>query len=434
MFAEAERLAPTVLVLDELDSLAPKRDGEGNDQEKRVVATLQTCLDKLQMNQSRVAVIGTTSRVEGISPTLRRPGRLDLEVEVGVPGPEDRLVILGVYLEQAKHALSQEDIKTIAQETHGFVGADLSSLFGTAMLAAQESESDLNLSHFRSARSLVKPSAMREVQVEVPSVSWDDIGGLDDLKLKLNQAVDWPIRHPEVFARMGIKPPRGVLMYGPPGCSKTMIAKALANESGLNFLSIKGPELFSKWVGESEKAVRELFRRARSVAPSIVFFDEIDALGGARGEGGSKVGERVLAQLLTEMDGVESLVGVTVLAATNRPDMMDRALLRPGRLDRVIYVPLPDLETRKQVLRIHSARVPVAGLNTAELAARTEGYSGAELAAVCNEAALAALEEFSDANFVTEKHFNKALLVIKPRIQDDLLRIYDEFRKDHDKS
>jgi len=239
-----------------------------------------------------------------------------------VPGPEDRLQILEVYLDQSNHALSVEDIKAVAQETHGFVGADLSSLYGTAMLAAQESESDLNLTHFRSARSLVKPSAMREVQVEIPTVCWDDIGGLDDLKLKLNQAVDWPIRHPEVFIRMGIKPPRGVLMYGPPGCSKTMIAKALANESGLNFLSIKGPELFSKWVGESEKAVRELFRRARAVAPSIVFFDEIDALGGARGEGGSKVGERVLAQLLTEMDGVESLVGVTVLAATNRPDMM----------------------------------------------------------------------------------------------------------------
>merc|ERR1719225_1255034 len=280
--------------------------------------------------------------------------------------------------------------------------------------------------HMKTVMPKVKPSAMREVMVEVPQVSWTDIGGLEELKLKLRQAVEWPVKHPEVFTRMGISAPRGLLMYGPPGCSKTMIAKALANESGLNFLSIKGPELFSKWVGESERAVREVFRRARQVKPSIVFFDEIDAVGGSRGEGGGKVGDRVLAQLLTEMDGVEGLEGGTVVAATNRPDMMDQALLRPGRLDRVVYVPLPDLETRRQVLKVHTRKIPLAtDVNLEEVAQSTEGYSGAEVAAVCNEAALAALEESVEAQVVGERHFKLALGSVTPRISAELFTVYD---------
>merc|ERR1719348_1182099 len=246
------------------------------------------------------------------------------------------------------------------------------------------------------------------------------------------QAVEWPIKHPDIFLRMGITAPRGLLMYGPPGCSKTMIAKALANESGLNFLSIKGPELFSKWVGESERAVREVFRRARQVKPSIVFFDEIDAIGGARGGGAGKVGDRVLAQLLTEMDGVEGLQGVTVVAATNRPDMMDTALLRPGRLDRVVFVPLPDLDTRMKVIAVHTRKIPISkDLNLEMIARRTEGYSGAEIAAVCNEAALSALEENVNIDEVTGKHFQIALNNLKPRISKDLFKIYDKFQSDH---
>merc|ERR1719187_2865447 len=284
-----------------------------------------------------------------------------MEVEIGVPGVKARADILTGILGEVKSTVLEEELTRLARDTHGFVGADLESLVGQARLEAG-SEKVLTMEHLLKVRPRVKPSAMREVLVEVPEVTWADIGGLEGLKLKLRQAVEWPVKHPEVFTRMGITPPKGLLMYGPPGCSKTMIAKALANESGLNFLSIKGPELFSKWVGESERAVREVFRKARQVKPSIVFFDEIDAIGGARGGsgGGGKVGDRVLAQLLTEMDGVEGLQGVTVVAATNRPDMMDQALLRPGRLDRVVYVPLPDMNTRRKVLEVHTRAIPIS--------------------------------------------------------------------------
>merc|ERR1719427_1245331 len=307
-FEEAIRDSPSILFIDEVDSLAPRRENGGSDQERRVLATLVTLLDRLNTSSSKVVVIAATSRLEGVDPSLRRPGRLDMEVEIGVPNVNQRREILsGMLDEQEKgHKLVKEEVAMIAGETHGFVGADLQSLVSLAIMAAKEMKEDLSMKHMKTVMPKVKPSAMREVMVEVPQVSWTDIGGLDDLKLKLKQAVEWPIKHPEIFIRMGISAPRGLLMYGPPGCSKTMIAKALANESGLNFLSIKGPELFSKWVGESERAVREVFRKARQVKPSIVFFDEIDAIGGARGGGGGggKVGDRVLAQLLTEMDGV----------------------------------------------------------------------------------------------------------------------------------
>merc|ERR1712012_601480 len=392
-------------------------------------------MDSLHQDQSRVLVVAASSKLDNIEPALRRPGRLDLEVEVGVPDARQRREILLVKLSDTDHELSSENIDKIAADTHGFVGADVEALVSQAAMKAKEDHSRITFDHFVAAKTRVKPSGMREVAIEIPQVSWTDIGGLDNLKLKLRQAVEWPIKHPEVFTRMGITPPKGLLMYGPPGCSKTMIAKALANESGLNFLSIKGPELFSKWVGESERAVREVFRKARQVKPSIVFFDEIDAVGGSRGGGGGgggKVGDRVLAQLLTEMDGVESLTGVTVVAATNRPDMMDTALLRPGRLDRVVFVPLPDLDTRKKVLTVHTRKIPVSkDLNLEEIAIRTEGYSGAEIAAVCNEAALSALEENVNIDEVTEKHFEIALNNLKPRISKDLFKIYDKFQSDH---
>eukprot|EP00092_Neocalanus_flemingeri_P019952 GFUD01021611.1.p1 GENE.GFUD01021611.1~~GFUD01021611.1.p1 ORF type:complete len:834 (-),score=379.80 GFUD01021611.1:19-2520(-) len=436
-FEEASKLSPSILFIDELDSLAPRRESGGSEQERRVVASLVTLMDRLHSMHTRVVVVAATSRLEGVDPSLRRPGRLDMEVEIGVPDVRQRQEILAGMLEELEdgHKLVVEEVVRLAGDTHGFVGADIQALISLALVAAREECKDLTMEHFMRVRSKVKPSAMREVMVEVPQVTWADIGGLDDLKLKLRQAVEWPIKHPEVFTRMGISAPRGLLMYGPPGCSKTMIAKALANESGLNFLSIKGPELFSKWVGESERAVREVFRKARQVKPSIVFFDEIDAIGGARGGGGGgggRVGDRVLAQLLTEMDGVEGLAGVTVVAATNRPDMMDQALLRPGRLDRVVYVPLPDMDTRRKVLEVHTRSIPLG--NTVDLnmvAARTEGYSGAEVAAVCNEAALAALEENVTAKKVTEEHFETALKNLKPRISAELFSVYDKFQADH---
>ena len=436
-FNEAKAASPCVLLIDELDSLAPKRDsGGGSDQERRVLATLLTLLDSLhhEDRDKRLVVVAATSKLDGVEPALRRPGRLDMEIEVGVPHAHQRGQIFREMLRDCEHSLTEEAILTLARDTHGYVGADIEALINLAAMKAKETQAKVTWDHVMIAKTRVKPSGMREVMVEIPHVTWADIGGLEDLKLKLRQAVEWPVRHPEVFTRMGISAPRGLLMYGPPGCSKTMIAKALANESGLNFLSIKGPELFSKWVGESERAVREVFRKARQVKPSIVFFDEIDAVGGSRGGdgGGSRVGDRVLAQLLTEMDGVESLAGVTVVAATNRPDMMDPALLRPGRLDRVVHVPLPDLDTRRRVLEVHTRKIPLGDcVNLETVAERTEGYSGAEIAAVCNEAALAALEDDVNTERVTDKHFQTALANFKPRLSQSLFDIYKKFQSEH---
>ena len=436
-FDEAKAASPCVLLIDELDSVAPKRDnGGGSDQERRLIASLLTLLDSLhhEDRDKRLVVVAATSKLGNVEPALRRPGRLDMEIEIGVPNAYQRQQIIQEMLVDIDHTLLEENILNMARNTHGYVGADIEALVNLAVMKAKETQSVVTWDHFVVAKTRVKPSGMREVMVEIPHVTWADIGGLDELKLKLRQAVEWPVKHPEVFTRMGISAPRGLLMYGPPGCSKTMIAKALANESGLNFLSIKGPELFSKWVGESERAVREVFRKARQVKPSIVFFDEIDAVGGSRGGsgGGGRVGDRVLAQLLTEMDGVESLAGVTVVAATNRPDMMDPALLRPGRLDRVVYVPLPDLDTRRRVLEVHTRKIPVGdSVNLETVAERTEGYSGAEIAAVCNEAALAALEEDVNTDTVTEAHFQTALNNLKPRISQNLFEIYKKFQSEH---
>lgn len=281
----------------------------------------------------------------------------------------------------------------------------------------------------------IQPSAMKEVAIQVPNVRWEDIGGQSELKQKLKQAVEWPLKHPEAFVRMGIVPPRGLLMYGPPGCSKTMIAKAMAKESGLNFLSVKGPELFDKYVGESERAVREIFRRARAAAPAIIFFDEIDALAARRGGGGGGgVGDRVLAQMLTEMDGVQQLDGVTVIAATNRPDMVDKALLRPGRMDRVVYVPLPDADTRAEIFRLRISKMPVDGESVAieDLVSRTEGLSGAEVVAVCHEAAMAGLAEGISVDKICRRHFDAALEMVKPQVDQGLIHFYENYHKTKD--
>ncbi|XP_005176271.1 ATPase family gene 2 protein homolog A [Musca domestica] len=432
---------PSLVVIEDVHNLCPKQ--ETNDVVKRVAIAFFNLLDSLSHKREaqKCFVLATTSNIELLNPSIRRCGRLDCEVEVAAPTPVGREEILHCLLKKVeKHKLREEDIHEIAQITHGFVGADLANLIYNATLKAminafKAGDVVLQMEDINSALLIVKPSAMREVLIECPNVRWSDIGGQDELKLKLQQAIEWPLKHAEQFQRLGIKPPRGILMYGPPGCSKTMIAKALATESQLNFLSIKGPELFSMWVGESERAVREVFRKARQVAPSIVFFDEIDAIGGERSEGasggsGSSVKERVLTQLLTEMDGVESLQNVTIVAATNRPDMIDKALLRPGRIDRIIYVGLPNAEARRQIFSIKLKKMPLAeDVKIDELVQRTEGYSGAEIQAVCHEAALKTLEESFDATAVTMTQFDYALTVVRPRTSSELLRLYEEYQK-----
>ncbi|XP_072261900.1 ATPase family gene 2 protein homolog A isoform X2 [Pyxicephalus adspersus] len=448
IFAEASERHPSIIFIDELDALCPKREGAQNEVEKRVVASLLTLMDGIgsEESQGQLLVLGATNRPHSLDPALRRPGRFDKEIEIGVPNSQGRLDILRRILLNVPHQLSVEDLTQLADSAHGYVGADLAALCKEAGLNAMlrklgelNSPSDskvaglvvITLNDFLKAMSDVRPSAMREVAVDVPKVSWSDIGGLENVKLKLKQAVEWPLKHPESFIHMGIQPPKGVLLYGPPGCSKTMIAKALANESGLNFLTVKGPELMNKYVGESERAVREIFRKARAVAPAILFFDEIDALAVERGSSGSgHVADRVLAQLLTEMDGVEQLKDVVILAATNRPDLIDKALMRPGRIDRIIYVPLPDAATRKEILRLRFRSMPVdPEVNLEELVMRTQKYSGAEITAVCREAALLALQEDIHAQCILQRHFDQALTIVTPRIPDSLITFFEAYQQ-----
>ncbi|NXD12803.1 SPAT5 protein, partial [Nothocercus nigrocapillus] len=399
IFAEASLRRPSIIFIDELDALCPKREGAQNEVEKRVVASLLTLMDGIgsEGTEGQLLVLGATNRPHALDAALRRPGRFDKEIEIGIPNAQDRLDILQKLLKKVPHLLTAAELAQLADSSHGYVGADLAALCKEAGLHAlrralgtraewldSEVAGSLRITFqdFLQATKEVRPSAMREVAVDVPKVSWSDIGGLEDVKLKLKQAVEWPLKHPDSFIRMGIQPSKGVLLYGPPGCSKTMIAKALAHESGLNFLAVKGPELMNKYVGESERAVREIFRKARAVSPSILFFDEIDALAVERGSssGAGNVADRVLAQLLTEMDGIEQLKDVTILAATNRPDMIDKALLRPGRIDRIIYVPLPDEATRTEIFKLHFRSMPVSDeVCLAELVEHTEKYSGAEV-------------------------------------------------------
>ncbi|KAH8293075.1 hypothetical protein KR044_000491 [Drosophila immigrans] len=428
---------PTLMLLEDVQTLCPKQ--ENSDLVKRVSLAFLALLDQLSSSNrsgsQRTFLLATSSQIEALHPSIRRAGRLDCELELGVPTPQSRREILQCLLQSVQHKLSVEEIEEIASITHGYVGADLANLVYAATLGAlKDSTRSVALQDLQSALTHVKPSAMREVLIENPNVLWSDIGGQAALRLTLQQAIEWPLLHADKFKRLGITPPRGVLMFGPPGCSKTMIAKALATESKLNFLSIKGPELFSMWVGESERAVREVFRKARQVAPAIVFFDEIDAIGGERAEGsassGSSVKERVLTQLLTELDGVETLQNVTIVAATNRPDMIDKALLRPGRIDRVCYVGLPETEARREILKIKLRKMPLAeDVVLDKLVELTAGYSGAEMQAVCHEAALSALEQSFEAEDVKWKHFEAALQMVQPRTSPELLRLYQDYMK-----
>mmetsp|Transcript_99148 Transcript_99148/g.300953 ORF Transcript_99148/g.300953 Transcript_99148/m.300953 type:complete len:723 (-) Transcript_99148:137-2305(-) len=449
-FERCRRLAEsrgtgTLLFIDEIDAICPKRD-DSTEAERRMVAALLTALDGAQSSDG-IVVLGATNRPDAIDPALRRSGRLEREIEVGVPNTEERQQILEVHLAGLRHVLSAADRRELARRCHGYVGADLRSLCTTAARAALRAGRDaIDLDSCLDALPLVPPSALKELLVEVPEVHWSDIGGYEGTKEALREAVEWPVRHAWAFEAMRIDPPRGVLLYGPPGCSKTMMAKAVATETEMNFVSIKGPELFSKYVGDSEKAVRDVFRKARTAAPCVVFFDEVDAVGSKReGEDAGGVSARVLAQLLAEMDGVSATGArrhVVVLAATNRPHVLDPALLRPGRFDRLVHVPLPDEAARAEIFRGQLARMCVAeGLDVAALAARTAGCSGAEVVMVCREASLLAIRETLEESTgssceassswprAQQAHFEHALLAVRPRVDAQTVRFYEEFEQ-----
>ena len=420
----------TIITIDEISNICPKNDS--SDAVRRVSSLLASLMDSLHVkrNGSKLFILANTSNLENVDPAIRRSGRLDFEVEIPVPNTEMRREILTKML--MSHKITQDEVKEIAKHTHGFVGADLENLIAKSVQIVQldgKFTPVLTFLDILENLPMVKPSAMRELLIEKPNVKWSDIGGMDDLKLKLRQIVEWPINHPETFERLGIKPPRGLLMFGPPGCSKTLIAKALATESNLNFISIKGSDLFSMWVGESEKAVRDLFVKARQLSPCIVFFDEIDAIGGERSaESGSSVKERVLAQILTEIDGVNVLKNVIIIAATNRPDLIDKALMRPGRLDRIVYVKLPDDETRTEIFKIKLAKIPIGDdVHIKTLVSKTAGYSGAEIEAICKEAALKALEDSFEIEQISMKYFEKALEILTPRTSPELLELYSDY-------
>jgi transitional endoplasmic reticulum ATPase len=452
VFQEAEQRAPSIIFIDELDAIAPKRGEVTGEVERRVVSQLLTLLDGLK-SRGQVIVIGATNRIEAIDPALRRPGRFDREIRIGVPDRNGRKEILQIHTRRMPLA-PDVNLDELADITHGFTGADIAALCREAAMNALRrflpkidlektvipaevlEELKVTREDFAQALTYVQPSALREVIMEIPNVTWDMIGGLEEVKQQLKEAVEWPIKYPQIFKRLGIRPPRGILLYGPPGVGKTLLAKAVATESQANFISVRGPEVLSKWVGESEKAIREIFRRAREAAPCIIFFDELDSIAPRRGlHTDSGVTDRMVNQLLTEMDGMMTLKEVVVIGATNRPDILDPALLRPGRFDRVIYVPPPDRQARLQILKVHTRSMPLApDVDLNQLAALTEGYSGADLEAVCREAALSAARENMDADRVEWRHFMQALQKVAPSITDDLKREYDKIMKEFKKS
>ncbi len=460
VFEEAQENAPAIIFMDELDSIAPKREEAGGDVERRVVAQLLSLMDGLE-ERGQVVVIGATNRVDAIDPALRRGGRFDREIEIGVPDRDGRKEILQVHTRNMPLA-DGIDLDMYAENTHGFVGADLESLAKeSAMNALRRIRPDLDLeseeipaetlerlqvtdSDFKEALKGIEPSALREVFVEVPDVTWEDVGGLEGTKERLRETIQWPLDYPEVFRAMNMEAAKGVLLYGPPGTGKTLLAKAVANESESNFISVKGPELLNKYVGESEKGVREIFKKARQNAPTVIFFDEIDAIATERGRntGDSGVSERVVSQLLTELDGLEALEDVVVIATTNRPDLIDSALLRPGRLDRHVHVPVPDEDARRAIFEVHTQSKPLAdGVDLDKLARKTEGYVGADIEAVCREAAMNASREFivsvkpeeiddSVGNVrITMEHFEDALDEVSPSVTEDTRRRYEEIEE-----
>ena len=432
-FEEAEANAPSIIFIDELDAIAPKREETQGEVERRTVAQLLTLMDGLN-SRGQVVVIGATNRPDSLDQALRRPGRFDREIEIGVPDRDERKEILEIHTRTMP--LNEDvDLDKIAESTHGFVGADLESLCKEAAMRVvrriipeinkldeaipEETLKKIivNNDDFREALKEIQPSALREVLVQIPDVKWSDIGGLENAKQELKEAVEWPLKYPDLFKKFHVEPPKGILLYGDPGTGKTLLAKAVASESDANFIAIKGPELLSKWVGESEKGVREVFRKARQTAPTIIFFDEIDSIANARGmsEGSSNVTQSVVNQLLTEIDGMEDLQDVAIIAATNRPDIIDPGLMRPGRFDRHIKVDTPDEESRLKIFEVHTNEMPLADdVKLSKLAKRTEGYVGADIEAVCREAAMLTLRENMEAEKVDMNAFNEAMEKVKP--------------------
>jgi len=447
IFEDAKDESPSIIFIDELDSIAPKREDVTGEVERRVVAQLLTMMDGLE-TRGQVIVIAATNRVDSVDPALRRPGRFDREIEIGVPDEEGRKEILQIHT-RGMPLSDDVSLDHLADETHGFVGADIESLTKEAAMKALRrylpeidlDEEDIPPSlidrmivkrdDFGGALGEVEPSAMREVLVELPKITWDDVGGLDDPKEMVKEAVEWPLSSPEKFDRMGIEPPKGVLLYGPPGTGKTLMAKAVANETNANFISVRGPQLLSKWVGESEKAIRQTFRKARQVAPTVIFFDELDSLAPSRGnEVGNNVSERVVNQLLTELDGLEEMGNVMVIGATNRPDMIDPALLRSGRFDRLVFIGEPEQEGREQILKIHTQNSPLApDVSLREIAEITDGYVGSDLESIAREAAMVALREDEGAEEVEMRHFRQAMENVRPTITDDIMDYYEQIEE-----
>ena len=446
LFIEAEEKSPSIIFIDEIDAIAPKRETVTGEVERRVVAQLLALMDGLH-GRGKVIVIGATNRPNSLDPALRRPGRFDREIEIKVPNEKGRLEIFQIHTRNMP--LDKKiSLKDFSQITHGFVGADIMAVAREAAMAALrrylpkidlESEIidpelleqiEVTKNDFEEALKEVLPSGIREVFVEIPNVTWDEVGGLELLKQKLIEAVDWPLSNPSIFTRMGVRPPKGILLYGPPGCGKTLLARAVATESKANFISIKGPELLSKWVGESEKAIREVFRKARMAAPCIIFFDEFDSIAPSRGRhtSDSGVSEKVLSQFLTELDGLEAMKDIVVIAATNRPDILDPALIRPGRIDRILLVPAPDEKARFEILKLFTKDMPLAtNAKIEKIKELTEDFTGADIETLCREAAMIALRENIRARKITFEHFKEARDSTHPTMSKEITEWYDKF-------
>ena len=444
IFDEAAENAPAIIFIDEIDSICPKREDVSGEVERRVVAQMLTLMDGMQ-GRDNVVVIGATNRRDALDPALRRPGRFDREIEIGVPDRDGRNEIMDVHTRQMP--ISEDfEINWVLDNTYGFVGADLAALVREAAMRALrrylpeielEEETippevlekmEVRMDDFKEAIKDVEPSALREIYVEIPAVTWEEVGGLEEVKDRLKESVEWPLTQPELFEHFGIKPPRGIVLFGAPGTGKTLLAKAIANEAQANFISIKGPELISKWVGESERAIREIFKKAKQSAPAIIFLDEFESIASMRSSNsdgsGSDVSNRVVNQLLASMDGVESLDGVIIVAATNRPEMIDPALLRSGRFERVLHVPPPDIGARETIFKIHSENMPLSKFAIKDIIGGLDGFTGADIEAVCREAALICMR--AKKKKVTKTHFEEAIKRVRPTVTPEMLEYYQK--------
>ncbi len=442
-FDDAAENAPAIIFIDELDSIAPKREDVTGEVERRVVAQLLTLMDGIQ-GRDNVIVIGATNRQDAIDQALRRPGRFDREIYIGVPDKKGRKEIIDIHT-RSMPISDDFDVDWALENTYGFVGADISALAREAAMKAlrrylpeidlEEEEvspevlekMEVRMADFKLAIKDIEPSALREIYVEVPEKGWEDVGGLEEIKERLKESIEWPLTKPELFKHFGITPPRGILLFGAPGTGKTLLAKAIAHEAKANFITVKGPELFSKWVGESEKALREVFKKAAQAAPSIIFLDEFESIGGHRTTGaqdGGQVTNRIVDQLLTSLDGVESLEGVVVVAATNRPEMIDRALLRSGRFERVLHIPPPDEKSRREILKIHTKDMPMGKFDVVSFAKKMADYTGADIEAVCREAALIAMR--ANKKTIIKKHFEDAIGRVRPSVTPEMLEYYQK--------